>query len=190
MACGWCRGVDDVGTVAVTSATQAVPAGATVAIKMAGSLPVYLYDAAFKERLQIQMEMQGFTVDTLAIDSNAGLITRDWTGTAQARFAARSSVDGIVSAVRTAAENAGSYSPTATIPAYGQVDQLELPGGTLDHVLGSTASGLGAALEGLGQIPKAVANLPVILVIGIVALVALVAFGPNVKHIARAVPRV
>lgn len=174
-------------TVAITTATQAIPAGATATVKVAGSLPVYLDDATFKNNWQIQLEMQGFTIDTIAVQGNYGVISRDWAGSFVGRYAARSSVDGIVAATKTAAENAGSFGTTATIPSYGQPDQPTLGADAFSNVANSLGQGLSGLFEGIGSTAKAIPQIPILLIGGIVILGALIAFGPSFKGTGKAV---
>ena len=154
--------------VAVTTATQKVTAGARLTIQVAGELPPWLSDGVFKERLTLQLEMAGFDVDTIEMSSSYGMTSRGWKGTIAARFNAITNVSNIIANVRGAAERAGSYRPTATIPSYGQPDQPD-PKNTLPDLLSK---------------PFQTINL---VVIGIVVLVGFLAFGPNVGKIAGAV---
>lgn len=177
----------------ITVAGQVVPAGAIFTARLAGSIPTYLTAAVYKNNLQVQLLMQGISVDALTVDTNTGVITHDYTGTLRGYYSAKTSVDGIVSMVRTAAENAGSYAPTASVISYGQADQPTLPNSAFDDVGNSIVDavsglfkGLGGLFRGVGASAEEVPKLPYLLVGGIVLLGAFIAFGPTFKGAGKA----
>jgi len=176
--------------MADVAATTAVPAGSAVTIQLSGSLPAYYTDDIFKENLANQLRTVGLDVDVITISSGYGVISREYTGSVQVRTAVPGKVSGLAGLVTSAAENAGSYTPTVTIPSIGQAEQPALPGGVLDtaanDVLGlfhNLTDALGTAAKGIAKTPEEAASVSKLLIVGLVVLVALVAFGPNLRGV-------
>jgi hypothetical protein len=139
-----------------------------------------------------QFEMQGFRVAVLTVTTlgileqvvSVGISVREYRARVELRPYATMMPDRIVAAVRDAAEGSGSYTPAVSIPSLGQSAQpdLQSPSGAL----GAAVSAVQDALGGIGALPREVATVSKLLIVGVVVLVGFVAFGPNVQSIARA----
>ena len=172
------------------AAATAVPAGSRVTAQFSGTVPVYLTDSTFRENFANQLRTLGLDVESVTIDSQYGIGTRDYRAVVVFRTAIPGKVSGYLGYVTSAAENAGSYTPTVTIPDIGESEQPPLSPSALDQIFGTSgqllkdvAEALGTASKGIAKTPEEVAGLSKLVIVGLVVLVALVAFGPNLRGI-------
>ncbi len=175
------------------TSTQRVPTGAHIALEASGSVPVYYPDSVLRENLNKQLLMMGLVVETLTVTSGYGIATRNYVASMTVRVQAATNVAAVVGIVRDALEGAGSYTPTVTVPSIGEPEQPKLPTGgigtAVEKTLEELIAGVGTAGKGLAESPSRLFTGINVLAIGLVVIVALVAFGPNVKSLAGAVPR-
>lgn len=167
------------------AATTAVPAGSRVTLELAGSVPVWLTDAAFRESFGNQLRMQGLNVETISISSGYGVSSRDYVATVIVSTLTPSKVSAVAAQVLSAAEGAGSYTPQVTVPSVGQASQPALPKGAVDGAIGDVVDAVTTALKNIADAPKDVVNVGKLVVIGIVVIAVVVAFGPNLRGIGR-----
>jgi len=168
-------------------ATTAIVAGSRVSLEISGALPVYLPDATFREALANQMRMAGFNVETLSISSAYGFTSRDYTGKAVITTLAPSRVSSVIALMSSAAENAGSYTPNVSVPSVGQAAQPELDRGVIGQTVEDLFTSIGVAAKGVAGAPEQLFSTTKLIIVGIVVLGALIAFGPNLRGIGRAV---
>lgn len=172
------------------AATTAVPAGSRVTIQFSGAIPVYLPDNVFKESFANQLRLVGLDIESITLASNYGLTSRDYSGVVVVRTGVPGKISGLAGLVTSAAENAGSYTPTVTIAELGQSDQPAIVPSTVDNAINDLAGlfhkltgALGTAAEGVAKTPGEVATVSKLLIVGVVVLVAFVAFGPNLRGV-------
>jgi hypothetical protein len=168
------------------TAAQYVNAGGRVTAEIAGSLPSYVSDAVFRESLTQQLTMAGFVVETIKIQSGYGVASRDYKATVTMRTLAGMQTSNLIGMVRDACEGARSYTPQVTIPSIGQPSQSGPDAGVIGKTLEQIIGGVGGVAEGLGKAPDNLFRGINVLAIGLVVIVGLVAFGPNIKSVARA----
>jgi len=166
-------------------ATTSLLPGQRVTVEIGGSLPVYLTDSIFRERLTNQLQMSGLNVERITIESGYGVVSRDYRAVAIVTTLTQSRVYGVIGQVTSAVEGAGSYSPTVTVPAIGQAPQVAPAPGPIATAAGRVLDALGTAAEGIAETPGALFSTTKLVVVGIVVIAALVAFGPNLRGIAR-----
>jgi hypothetical protein len=169
-------------------ATTIAP-GTTIHISAAGTFRALLShtDSTFRGALIDQLLMQGFDVLTVQLETDWGVWERSYTVTIAARPLGSTSTAAVLGQVRTALEQAGSESPTVTITSAGQPAQPAVLPGVIGGTLEDLISGVGTLGGNLADLPKDLTRTVNLVVIGLVALVAFVAFGPNVGSIARAI---
>lgn len=172
--------------MATPNVERTIGPGTRVDLSISGSLPTYLPDGIFRERLIDQVTMQGLRVLNLTISSGYGLTSRDYTAALAAAPLAQSHVATIVGQVRTALEYAGSYSPVITVPAVGEPEQPKITPSMIESAVTTVINATAKAAENVADSPKDFFRGVNVIVIGIVVLAALVAFGPNIKDVARA----
>jgi hypothetical protein len=158
-------------------------------IEIGGELPPWLFDNVFKGQFQTQLEMYGFDVDTLDVTSKvSGVSSRGFKATLVARYGASSNVSSIVGAIRSCAERAGAWTPTATIPSYGQptqIDPASMVPGALGTLAENIAAGLGSFVKGAGEAPERVFSTITLVIVGVVVIAGFIAFGPNVGALGK-----
>lgn len=169
------------------AATTAIPAGSRVTVELSGALPSYLPDSIFREDFGNQLRMQGLNVETLTISSGYGLTSRDYKATAVLTTLAPNKVSGVLALVTSAAENARSYTPNVTMPSVGMAEQPNVQQGTITKTIDDIITALGTAAKGVADAPDQLFSTTKLIVIGIVVIAAVVAFGPNLRGIGRAV---
>jgi hypothetical protein len=175
--------------MAVTSSTTYVAPNVDITLEVGGSYASYLVESIFRERFAQQLITQGFRVMRVTVEAGYGVISKDYRAEVVIRSLAQQKLNDIVSRVATAAEKAGSYTPTVSVPAVGESPQASAPKGLPDDIvdaLGAIVRGAGTAVEGAGSTVAALPRVTTLLLVGIVVVVALVAFGPNVPSVARA----
>lgn len=166
-----------------TSATHAITPGARVTVELSGDVGAFTPDANFRSALILQLQMQGFNVESVLVTSDYGLGSRSYKAQVTLRTQAPINVSGLIAAVASAAEQAGSYTPAVSIPSIGQAPQPNVKPG----LTGSLIDSVGDAVEGISDVPRALFSGINVIVVGLVVIVAVIAFGPNVKDVARAV---
>jgi hypothetical protein len=173
----------------------AITPGARVSAEVAGSFNSFTNSAnTFRGKFKLQLQMLGLDVERIDIEVGGAverIITlqmwteEDYKASLLIKTNAPMNDTSLVATIMSAAEQAGGLSGTAvTLTNRGQVGQ-PLPSSD-PGILGTAIRSVGEALEGVAKVPEAVAKLPTYLIVGLVVIVALVAFGPNVKAIARA----
>lgn len=174
----------------------AITPGARVTAEVAGTFNSLANSVnTFRSKIKLQLQLAGFDVEAVDVTGEGlleSVITLSvWTEESyRARIVLRTNAplndNSLVSMIVNAVEGAGGFSGTAvTLVSRGQVPQSPIPASD-PGVIGTAIRSVGTALEGVAEIPSAVAKLPTLLVVGLVVIVALVAFGPNVKALARA----
>jgi hypothetical protein len=173
-----------------------LPADRAVQVHLAGALSLFRTAAVFREGLIQQLTMRGYRPDAVSVDTlgvlehltSANLSTRDYRASLTIRPYASTLAQTVIGDVQSAAEGAGSYTPTVTIPSLGHVDQppIVTDGDTwLGAIVGGVSRGVGAAAEGIGRLPGEVPRTAMLLIVGIVVLVGFVAFSPLGAGVAR-----
>jgi len=171
--------------------------GTVIRFSVRAAIPSYLPTAIFRERFLRQLSMFPLTVKALAIEAGFGVTSRDYTAdvtvTNLAFVAAASS---LVGDVRSAAEAAGSYTPTISVPSIGEPAQAAIERSTVEGAVDRILGAVGTAAEGIAQVPKGVTDLPgqaqtaiIVVVVGIVALVGFIALSPTGPALAGRVTR-
>lgn len=162
-----------------------IPAGTTITFQVAGSTGIGLTGFGTSPdsvRNDVTAYLSGFfdvysvTVNAESLLQSAIEFSWNWTYTATVTLGTREdygSVDDIGSIVAHAFYQAGGALPTVSAPDYGEPTQGQLPV--------NQGPNLGGFLQGLQ-------GTTALLVVGLVVLVGLLAFGPNVKAIVRKVP--
>lgn len=169
--------------MAGTSSTHAIPAGSRVVVELSGSVGAFKTDANFKQVLIQQLQMQALNVESVVLTSTYGLGEREYKAQVTVVTMAPNNVSSLIAAVATAAEGAGSYTPAVSIPSIGQAAQPNVSPG----LTGGLIDAVGDAAEGISDVPRALFTGINVIVVGLVVIVAIIAFGPNVKDVARAV---
>jgi hypothetical protein len=169
--------------MAGTSATHAITPGARVTVELSGAMGTGYRDEVFKTNLVVYLQMQGLNVESVLVTSEYGIGARAYKAQVIVRTQAPSNVSSLIAAVSTAAEQAGSYTPAVSIPSMGQAPQPNVKPG----LTGSLIDSVGDAVEGISDVPRALFSGINVIVVGLVVIVAVIAFGPNVKDVARAV---
>ena len=162
--------------MADTRAIVMVAPGAPVNVELAGAVPVFYTAAVFRSNLITQLTMRGFRTITAEVNTGYGLASKDYTAKLTLAALAQMKVAEMRGQVASAAEDAGSYSATVSVPSIGELAQPELAPSIVDEGIG-----------GLLKVPGNLFGSVNLIVIGLVVIVGLVAFGPNVKDIARRV---
>lgn len=174
--------------MALTSTGSIVGPGQRITVEVAGSISVWRTDAVFREALLQQILMQGFTPETVEINSGYGVSTKSYTARIVLSPLAQVKLATIIAGVARAAEGAGSYTPTVTVPAIGQAVQLPIASdGFVDAVVGTATQvvkGAGHAVEGAGKTINALPSVATLLIIGVVILGVFVV-APNAKEFAK-----
>ena len=171
--------------MATPNVERTIGPGTRVDLSISGALPIYLPDNVFRESLTNELLMQGLTPITVSVRSAYGLTSRDYTASVSVKPLAQSRVSAIVGQVRSALERAGSYSPVITVPAIGDPAQQAVTPSVVESAVNQIINAVGTATQNVADAPKDLFRGINVLAIGIVVIVALVAFGPNVKAIAR-----
>jgi hypothetical protein len=167
---------------------SSITANSRVTVQAAGTIAVILTDSIFRERVTQQLQMAGYIPETMKIDSGYGVIERDFTMTITLRTQAPTTVSNLVGSMASALEKAGSYSPLITIPSIGQPAQTRMPG-AIDAIADTVGSSLGNLAETASEVPGRLLGSVNLVIVGIVVLGALIAFGPNIGKIAGAATR-
>ena len=158
------------------AATVMIAPGAPTNVELAGALPSYLPGAIFRESLKGQLTVRGFRLVTADVTTGYGVISHDYQARLTIAALAQMKAAEMRGQVEDAAISAGSYDPTCTITSIGETAQPKLEPGAIDDLLG-----------GLARAPGNLFGSVNLIVIGLVVIVGLVAFGPNIKDIARRV---
>lgn len=179
--------------MATPAVARYVNAGGLVTCEASGSLPVYISDSVFREDLTQQLTMMGFKVETLAITSGYGFSSRDYKVEIKVRTRAATLVSNISGLIYDALEGARSYSPQVTIThaetqsgdVIRETSQPTPAPSQIETTINDLLAGLGSAGKGLGETPDKLFKGINLIVIGLVVIVGLVAFGPNIRDIAK-----
>lgn len=166
-------------------ATTAIVPGQRLTIEIGGSIPVYLPDSAFREDLTNQLRMQGLDVERVDVTSSYGFTSRDYKAIVVAQTLAPSKVSSVIAQAATAAENAGSYSPTATIPSIGQAAQADIKKNIVEQTVGDLLEAIGVAGKNVAKAPEEFFSTTKLIVIGLVVIAGFIALGPNLRGLGR-----
>lgn len=166
------------------SSTIAIAAGSLVTMEISGAYGRTRNEATFREALAQQLVMCGLAVKSITIQTGGvieniiggNILQTPYKVTATVQtMAAYTRLSNLLGLVGQAVENAGSYTPTISVPA---IDNVSQPAPQVNAGL------LGELAEGLVQAPARLFTSVNLVVVGLVVVVALVAFGPNIKSIA------
>jgi hypothetical protein len=162
--------------MAGTLAVVMVAPGAPVNVELSGSLPGYFPVSIFRDNLVDYLTMRGFRTITAEASSGYGVISHDFTARLTIASLAQMKAADMRGQVKSAAEDAGATQAVVSIPSIGEKAQPTIAPGAIDDLVG-----------GLARVPGNLFSSINLVVIGLVVIVGLVAFGPNVKSIARRV---
>lgn len=170
---------------------QAFTMGQWVTLSVAGSFQTVTNSpATFEEKFRLNLIAMGFDTPSIDLTVKGGLdklIGGDWisepyTAIVKVRLGVpsitRANLTGYVVA---AAEKAGSYTPGVSVVSAGESSQPDLKQEA--GLLGDLLAGLGSLAKAPGNILEEVPGFSYTLVIGIVIIVGLIAFGPNLKGV-------
>lgn len=178
--------------------TTGAPAASTIApgvifrVELSGAIPSYVPTNIFREKLIQQLQLRGLDVDRIEVTGGYGITSRDYSAVCWVKTHVRMDARAVISTVKSAAEGAGSYTPTASIPDVGMIAQPTIAPGPIDalaNALVTVGQSVGTAAKNVAEAPKDLKDVILWVSLGIVVIVGLVAFGPNIGGIAKAATR-
>lgn len=178
-----------------------IPAGGKIDLSVKGSIGVTAgTEGVFREAFTLQLTAQGFRVLAIEIDTDFGLVSRDYVATVTLSPLASMSDSAVVAAVRRAAEIAGSWTPVVTATSSGEAAQKPIPANVVQATaqsavdavsgilkgVGGLGEGVGKAADNVADLTKDLKTVLIVAAVGLVIIVGFIAFGPNVGKVARA----
>jgi hypothetical protein len=157
-------------------------------------------ESTFRSDWKLALMAQALDVQALDVTTrpylerllNLDIIEEPYTAVVRVKVLVQTNQTNLIAAIGTAATKAGSYEPAVTLTSLGQAPQAAIP--PIEGLLGSLLSGVSDVIEAVGATAKAApkiveegARLPTLLVVGIVGIVALIAFGPSFKGLGGSV---